>query len=92
MTVGRDHIICGPVWLVCSNSKRRADDLHGLRSCDLFALLEPLVLLWLPCYAYSVERLKKAIDEYIHYYNHERIRLKLKSLSPIQYRVQALAA
>ncbi|NML29230.1 IS3 family transposase, partial [Paraburkholderia antibiotica] len=26
---------------------------------------------------------------YIHYYNHERIRLKLKGLSPVQYRTQA---
>lgn len=40
----------------------------------------------------SVEQLKKAIDEYIHYYNHERIKLKLKGLSPIQYRTQAFAA
>ncbi|MDX1727968.1 MAG: IS3 family transposase, partial [Pseudoalteromonas tetraodonis] len=27
-----------------------------------------------------------------HYYNNERIKLKLKGLSPIQYRNQALAA
>ncbi|MCG6663789.1 IS3 family transposase, partial [Billgrantia kenyensis] len=27
-----------------------------------------------------------------HYYNHERIRLKLKGLSPVQYRTQALDA
>ncbi|MFC3865529.1 IS3 family transposase, partial [Alcaligenes aquatilis] len=27
---------------------------------------------------------------YIHYYNHERIRTKLKGLSPVQYRNQAL--
>ncbi|MBR8333313.1 IS3 family transposase, partial [Burkholderia ambifaria] len=25
---------------------------------------------------------------YIHYYNHERIKLKLKGLSPVQYRTQ----
>ncbi|TAM02371.1 MAG: hypothetical protein EPN70_16990, partial [Paraburkholderia sp.] len=25
-----------------------------------------------------------------HYYNHERIKLKLKGLSPVQYRTQAL--
>ncbi|MGQ7248274.1 IS3 family transposase, partial [Halomonas sp. V046] len=30
--------------------------------------------------------------KYIHYYNHERIRLKLKGLSPVQYRTQALGA
>ncbi|MVW62070.1 IS3 family transposase, partial [Massilia sp. NEAU-DD11] len=29
---------------------------------------------------------------YIHYYNHDRIKLKLKGLSPVQYRAQALAA
>ncbi|MBU4610935.1 IS3 family transposase, partial [Achromobacter sp. GG226] len=27
-------------------------------------------------------------DRYIHYYNHERIKLKLKGLSPVQYRTQ----
>ncbi|WP_286740765.1 IS3 family transposase, partial [Psychrobacter sp. UBA3068] len=30
------------------------------------------------------------IHEYIHYYNHERIQLKLKGLSPVQYRTQTL--
>lgn len=40
----------------------------------------------------TVEQLKKAIDDYIYYYNHERIKLKLKGLSPVQYRTQALAA
>ncbi|MGM8886356.1 IS3 family transposase, partial [Psychrobacter sp. 1U2] len=27
---------------------------------------------------------------YMHYYNHERIQLKLKGLSPVQYRTQYL--
>ncbi|PJK02222.1 hypothetical protein CO614_05440, partial [Lysobacteraceae bacterium NML120232] len=27
--------------------------------------------------------------EYMDYYNHERIRTKLKGLSPVQYRTQA---
>lgn len=40
----------------------------------------------------SVAQLKKAIDKYIHYYNHERIKLKLKGLSPVQYRTQTLNA
>ncbi|MEZ2624191.1 IS3 family transposase, partial [Paenalcaligenes hominis] len=29
---------------------------------------------------------------YIDYYNHERIKLKLKGLSPVQYRIQSLSA
>lgn len=40
----------------------------------------------------SVEQLTKALDEYIHYYNHERIKLKLKGLSPVEYRTQPLLA
>ncbi|PLP99891.1 IS3 family transposase, partial [Cupriavidus pauculus] len=26
--------------------------------------------------------------QYIHYYNHDRIKLKLKGLSPVKYRTQ----
>ena len=37
----------------------------------------------------SVQELEAGLKEYIHYYNHERIRLKLKGLSPVQYRVQS---
>ena len=34
--------------------------------------------------------LEQAIHEYIHYYNNERIQVKLKGLSPVQYRTQSL--
>lgn len=40
----------------------------------------------------SVEQLEQGIKEYIHYYNHDRIKLKLKGLSPVQYRNQPLSA
>jgi putative transposase len=40
----------------------------------------------------SAEQLKSALEEYIHYYNHERIKLKLKGLSPVEYRTQPLLA
>lgn len=36
----------------------------------------------------SVEQLERGIKEYIHYYNNDRIKLKLKGLSPVQYRNQ----
>ena len=39
----------------------------------------------------SVEQLKQTLHEYIHYYNHDRIKLKLKELSPVQYRIQSLS-
>ncbi|WP_249202695.1 IS3 family transposase, partial [Burkholderia cenocepacia] len=39
-----------------------------------------------------VEQLRETLERYIHYYNHERIKLKLKGLSPVQYRTQSLGA
>jgi putative transposase len=40
----------------------------------------------------SADALREGLANYIHYYNHDRIKLKLKGLSPVQYRTQALAA
>lgn len=39
----------------------------------------------------NVTQLEKGLNDYIHYYNHDRIKLKLKGLSPVQYRIQSLA-
>ena len=39
----------------------------------------------------SVDELQTGLKKYIHYYNHERIKMKLKGLSPVQYRTQPLA-
>jgi putative transposase len=39
----------------------------------------------------SVDQLEAAIVDYIHYYNHDRIKLKLGGLSPVQFRTQQLA-
>lgn len=38
----------------------------------------------------SIESFKIALRDYIHYYNHDRIKEKLKGLSPVQYRNQSL--
>ncbi|KFI05506.1 hypothetical protein JN27_20695 [Massilia sp. BSC265] len=40
----------------------------------------------------TVDELRDGLTDYIRYYNHDRIKLKLKGLSPVQYRTQALAA
>ena len=37
----------------------------------------------------SIDELIKAINEYIYYYNHDRIKEKLKGLSPVKYREQS---
>ena len=36
----------------------------------------------------SIEELQVGIDEYIEYYNRDRIKLKLDGLSPIDYRMR----
>lgn len=40
----------------------------------------------------SIEELKTGIRQYIHYYNHKRIKLKLNGLSPVMYRTQPTRA
>jgi len=40
----------------------------------------------------SIEELRAGLSEYIRYYNNDRIKLKLKGLSPVQYRTQAMGA
>ena len=37
---------------------------------------------------HSIEQLKQEIDEYINYYNNERIKSNLNKMSPIKYRAQ----
>jgi len=38
----------------------------------------------------SVQSFKAGLKEYIHHYNHDRIKQKIKGLSPVQYRTQSL--
>lgn len=38
----------------------------------------------------SFEEFKEELEKYIYYYNHQRIKGKLKGLSPVQYRIQSL--
>ena len=35
----------------------------------------------------SIPELREAIDAYIHYYNYERISLRLNGLSPVEFRL-----
>ena len=38
---------------------------------------------------HSLEQLEQAIVDYIDYYNNNRIKVKLKGLSPVQYRTKS---
>lgn len=44
------------------------------------------------CEFASIDELEQTVKDYIHYYNHDRIKVKLKGLSPVEYRKQALLA
>lgn len=37
----------------------------------------------------DIDKLKVAVTDYIDYYNNRRISLKLKGLSPVEYRLKA---
>ena len=39
----------------------------------------------------SMNHFRSELDTYMHWFNNDRIRLKLKGLSPVDYRVQSLA-
>jgi transposase InsO family protein len=36
----------------------------------------------------DLDELEAGVNDYIHYYNHERIKLRLQGLSPVQYRIR----
>lgn len=40
----------------------------------------------------SMEHFKHELEDYIHYYNHKRIKAKLKGMSPVQYRAHTSKA
>lgn len=40
----------------------------------------------------QIDELEQIFKDYIHYYNHERIKVKLKGLSPVEDRIQSLKA
>ena len=43
------------------------------------------------CVYYSYEELKEAIEKYVHYYIHQRIKQKLSWMSPVEYRLNQVA-
>ncbi|UPM55051.1 IS3 family transposase [Gottfriedia acidiceleris] len=55
------------------------ENFFGLLKSELFYLQE----------FKSIEDFILELENYIHYYNHKRIKTKLKGLSPVQYRVQS---
>ena len=57
---------------------------------NFFGLLKQKIYYGVACDSY--EALKSAIEQYIKYYNEQRIKEKLGWKSPVQYRLSLLAA
>jgi putative transposase len=57
------------------------ESFFGMLKCELFYLNKYK----------SVQDLKEALHDYIHYYNVDRIKLGLRGLSPVAYRLRAEA-
>ena len=67
---------------------RKGNCLDNAAMESFFAILKSE--LFHPTKFASVQSLQSAITDYIHYYNNDRIKLKLKGLSPVQYWIQPL--
>lgn len=71
---------------ITQSMSRRGNCLDNAIIENFFGILKS-ELFYLKKYT-SVSQLKKEIDEYIYYYNNERIKLNLNGMSPIKYRAQ----
>ena len=65
---------------------RRGNCLYNAVMENFFGLLKS-ELLYLQKFD-SVEHFLKELDEYLHYYNEDRIKEKLNGMTPVQYRTQ----
>lgn len=81
-TLKNNHII--------QSMSRKGNCLDNAVIENFFGLLKS-ELLYLKDFE-SMEHFKNELENYIDYYNHERIKAKLKGMSPVQYRIHALQA
>ena len=58
---------------------------------SFFGILKPEMFYGYENTFQSLEHLEQAIVDYIDYYNNKRIKVKLKGLSPVQYRTKSFA-
>ena len=74
---------------VCQSMSRKGNCLDNAVMENFFGLLKS-ELLYLQEFE-SVEHFRRELVDYIDYYNHRRIKIKLKGMSPVQYRIHPLS-
>ncbi|KKI89789.1 integrase [Bacillus sp. SA1-12] len=72
---------------ITQSMSRKGNCLDNAAMGSFFGLLKS-ELLYLKDFK-SMEHFKQELEDYIHYYNHKRIKEKLKGMSPAQYRIHA---
>lgn len=75
---------------VVQSMSRKGNCLDNASMESFFAILKS-EFFYLNKFA-SVDELQTGLKKYIRYYNHDRIKTKLKGLSPVHYRTQPFAA
>jgi len=75
---------------VVQSMSRKGNCLDNAAMESFFAVLKS-ELFYLNTFS-TVDELQTSLKQYIHYYNHDRIKMKLKGLTPVQYRTQPLTA
>ena len=81
-TLEKNHIV--------QSMSRKGNCLDNAVIENFFGLLKS-ELLYLKEFE-SMDHFKVELENYIHYYNHKRIKAKLKGMSPVQYRIHTLQA
>lgn len=72
---------------IIQSMSRKGNCLDNAVIENFFGLLKS-ELLYLQTFE-SIDHFKKELEKYIDYYNNRRIKVKLKGLSPVQYRIQS---
>ena len=72
---------------VIQSMSRKGNCLNNAVIENFFGLLKS-ELLYLQEFE-SMEHFKQELEQYIEYYNHKRVKAKLKGVSPVQYRAQS---
>ena len=75
---------------IIQSMSRKATCLDNAVAENFFSLLKT-ELLYLQDF-HSIEHLRREIEAYIKYYNNQRIKLRLRGMSPVQYRLQLESA
>lgn len=84
-----------PAWSRMLESRNIAQSMSRKGNCFDNAAMESFFAtlkseFFHPNHFESIDSLRDGVEDYIHYYNNDRIKLKLKGLSPVQYRTQPL--